>query len=71
MSWIHQFSSVLTFVSHLFPTGLQPDNEDLYEMSNSTTSATFSLQLKKQMYTFYLSLKMFTCSAQPSVLHLV
>lgn len=30
MFWIRQFSSVLAFVSYLFPTGLQPENETMH-----------------------------------------
>lgn len=63
MSLILQFSSVLAFVSYLFPTGLQPEMSQALFMSNCKI-------LHLQHLQFHQYLRIFTCSAQPSVLHL-
>lgn len=46
MFWIHQFSSVLAFVSYLFPTGLQPENETIHVFMRCQTA----LQLQHLTY---------------------
>lgn len=61
MFWIHQSSSVWAFVSYLFPIGLQPENEAMNLLVT---------KLKKRVYFHFHHVKRFTCSAQPSVLHL-
>ncbi len=72
MFWIRRFSSALAFVSYLFPTGLQPENETmrLYMRCQTALHWQHLRYIKEANVYFHQRLNIFTCSAQPSVLHL-